>query len=175
MTSSATTISADRQWNKPYSKPQLDCRQNICIVNYIALKIKFQQCCWIKFTWIGCRIKLYCSILRCFVVIVVGTFCVQKFFRHAHPSNTPFTYPPFLFTFLGSYNSHNISRFSKLPPHVPSFPLYCLPPLLFMLSFAEYHKVRRLGYTTSTTWCNNTCIVHSILIVSRMAKTKMIE
>ena len=124
MTSSATTISADRQWNKPYSKPQLDCRQNICIVNYIALKIKFQQCCWIKFTWIGCRIKLYCSILRCFVVIVVGTFCVQKFFRHAHPSNTPFTYPPFLFTFLGSYNSHNISRFSKLPPHVPSFPLY---------------------------------------------------
>ena len=111
---------------------------------------------------------LFCCCCRNF-------FVFPKNFRHAHPSNTPFTYFPFLFTFLGSYNSHNISRFSKLPPHVPSFPSYCLPPLLFLLSFAEYHKVRRLGYTTSTTSSNNTRIVHSILIVSRMAKSKMIE
>ena len=119
------------------------------------------------------KIILLCNTLFC--CYCCWNFLCSKIFRHAHPSNTPFTYPPFLFTFLGSYNSHNISRFSKLPPHVPSFPSYCLPPLLFLLSFAEYHKVRRLGYTTCTTSCNNTRIVHSILIVSRMAKTKMIE
>ena len=169
MTSSSTISSTDRLWDKP----QFDCRQNICIINYIALKVKFQQC-RIKITWISYWIKLYCFIIRCFVV-VVGNFLYFKNFSTRTSFQRSLHLSPFLFTFLGSYNSHNISRFSKLPPHVPSFPSYCLPPLLFLLSFAEYHKVRRLGYTTSTTWCNNTCIVHSILIVSRMAKTKMIE
>ena len=68
------------------------------------------------------KIILLCNTLFC--CYCCWNFLCSKIFRHAHPSNTPFTYPPFLFTFLGSYNSHNISRFSKLPPHVPSFPLY---------------------------------------------------
>ena len=78
MTSNTTTISADRLWNKPNFKPQLDCRQNVCIVNYIALKVKFQQC-RIKITWISYWIKLYCFIIRCFVV-VVGNFLYFKNF-----------------------------------------------------------------------------------------------
>ena len=90
MTSSSTISSTDRLWDKP----QFDCRQNICIVNYIALKVKFQQC-RIKITWISYWIKLYCFIIRCFVVVVGIFFYISKIFRHAHPSNAPFTYPLF--------------------------------------------------------------------------------
>ena len=127
MTSNTTTISADRLWNKPNSKPQLDCRQNKCIVNYIALKIKFQQCCWIKFTWIGCWIKLYCSIIRCFVVIVVGTFCVQKFFdTHILPT-LPLHIPLFCLLSL-EVTIHIISL------ALANYPLMSLPFLYIILS-----------------------------------------
>ena len=79
MTSYTTTLSTDALWNTPNIKPQLDCRQNICIVNYIALKVKFQQC-RLKITWISYWIKLYCFIIRCFVVVVGNFFVFQKIF-----------------------------------------------------------------------------------------------
>ena len=122
MTSSSTISSTDRLWDKP----QFDCRQNICIVNYIALKVKFQQC-RIKITWISYWIKLYCFIIRCFVVVVGNFFVFQKIFdTHILPT-LPLLIPLFCLLSL-EVTIHIISL------ALANYPLMSLPFLYIILS-----------------------------------------
>ena len=128
MTSSTTISSTDRLWDKPNFKPQFDCRQNICIVNYIALKVKFQQC-RIKITWISYWIKLYCFIIRCFVVVVGTFFIFQKFFdTHILPT-LPTLIPFFLLSL--EVTIHIISL------ALANYPLMSLP-FLYIVSPHSY-------------------------------------